>query len=64
MESTNIVVDDFNDFENFSKKEEISSFTNEVIVEFGTIQDVATKAGSVATLAKIVARENVATTHD
>ena len=50
MEYASVVVDNFNDFADFSKEKEISSFIDEAIKDSGAVQDVATKANDVAIL--------------
>ena len=42
METTNVVVNDFNDFSGFYKEDEITNFTKEAMKEFGADQNVAT----------------------
>ena len=60
MEFVNVVVHDFNDFIDFSKEKEISSFIDEVVKDSDTAQDVGKKVDSVAPT-EIVAEPNVVT---
>ena len=56
MEYANVVVDDFHNFTDFSKVEEINSFTNEVVKKSSPKQDVVTKVDNL-----IISAENIAT---
>lgn len=58
MEFADVVVDDFNDFAEFSKEEEITNFIDEAEDESGNHKDVATLPE------KISVDENVATSSE
>ena len=61
IESANVVVDDFNDFSEFSKEEEIISLLDENFKTSGAKQITKVKSDNVVTSVDTVLEQNVAT---
>ena len=64
MEFDNVVVDDFNDFLEFSKEEEITSFSDEIVETSSAEQITEAKYDNVATSVDTFSEQNVATSDD